>query len=109
MPVKELRTYLFIYIYVGGFFLLFAGSQLGCCCFLFLKSTISLECCKGCVSSSFLLKRKKHIFKGLLFFLLLGVFLFFKGRARGRKFGEQEGEGASTASWRGEVLSPCRT
>lgn len=43
-------------------FLLFAGKQLGCRCFIFLESAISLERCEGCVSSSFLLKRKKHIF-----------------------------------------------
>lgn len=93
--------------------LLFAGNQLGCCCLLFLKSTASLE---RCVSSSFLSERKKHGFfkvcwRGWVFLALLifGVFLIllFKGRARGRKFGEQEAEGARPASRRGEVLSPC--
>lgn len=82
MPVKELRTYLFIYIYVC---LLFAGNQLGCCCFLFVKSAISLERCEGCVNSRFLLKRKKHIFKGLMgvflvVVLLDGFFFFLKER-----------------------------
>lgn len=98
--------YLFIYIII--LLLLLAGNHLGCCCSLFLKSTISLECCEGCVSSSFLLKRKKHIFKGLLFSFVVGIFLFFKGRAGGRKFSKPEGEGAGTASRRGELLSPCR-
>lgn len=88
MPVKELRTYLFIYLS------LYYLQEISC----------------------FLLKRKKHIFKGLLFFLVVGAFLrgrlvffFFEGRDRGRKFSEQEGEGTGTASPRGEVLSPCGT